>query len=72
MSYMGLYIYDFTHSASLASRIDHDYTYGAERCASLLASETRTLEDDYELVTLLIILAMQDVSIRHPSGRKDS
>lgn len=61
MSYMGLYIYDFTRNENLARRINREYNASEARYAHLLGTTIRDSKEDSELLTLGIIFAMQDV-----------
>lgn len=69
---MGLYIYDFTQNLSLAQRINREFNSSEDRLSALLASTIRDSREDSELITLAIIMALQDVSALFPRRTKRS
>lgn len=61
-SLAGIYVYDYQPMEEISRRINHRFALAEARLSHLLSRADLTVEEASELITILSILSMQDVS----------
>jgi hypothetical protein len=60
----GVYVYDYTQTLSLSRRINFEFASSEARLESLLRTPELRSQNADELITLAVLLSMQDVGTK--------